>query len=60
MEQIEFPYNPDQLSAYAETFGTYVISLKDGTVVKHDPKDVDGFEKWLQQHNIRNINGGGN
>lgn len=55
MEQVEFPYKPEELSAYAETFGTYVISLKNGSVVNYDPKDAKSFEEWLQQHNVRNI-----
>lgn len=60
MELQDFPYTPEELSAYAETFGTFVISLKDGSVVKYDPKDVDAFEQWLSTHNVRNINAADN
>lgn len=60
MEQQDFPYTPEELSAYAETFGTFVISLKDGSVVKHDPKNADEFEQWLSTHNVRNINAAAN
>ncbi len=52
----EFNYTPEELSAFAETFGTFVISLKNGEVVEHEPKDEEGFRRWLADHNIRNVN----
>ena len=55
MPNIDFPYKAEELSAFANTFGTFVISLKNGQVVKHEPKDEGGFYKWLTKHKVRDI-----
>lgn len=52
----DFKHTPEELSAFAETFGTFVISLKNGTVVEHEPKDLEAFRAWLAENNVRNIN----
>lgn len=56
MPNQDFNYAPEDLSAFAETIGTFVISLKNGEVVEHEPKDLEAFRKWLAENNIRNIN----
>ena len=56
MPNTNFPYHPDDLSAFIETVGMFVISLKDGSIVSHNPDDLEAFHNWLIQHDIRDIN----
>ncbi len=53
MPNTDFPYNVEDLSAFAVTFGTFIISLKNGEIVHHDPKDEERFRQWLIENNVR-------
>jgi hypothetical protein len=48
-----FPYAPEELSAFAVTFGTFIISLKNGQIIHHDPADEEAFKQWLLEHEVR-------
>lgn len=51
----EFEYSAEELSAYTFSIGTFIISLKNGKVTNFSPVDVEGFNKWLTKHRVRNI-----
>lgn len=53
MPNTDFPYTVEELSAFAVTFGTFIISLKNGQIVHHDPTDEASFRQWLIENNIR-------
>ncbi len=53
MPNTDFPYMVEELSAFAVTFGTFIISLKNGQIVHHDPKDEENFRQWLIENNVR-------
>ncbi len=51
-----FEFSGTQVSAYIFSIDTFVISLKDGRVVRFTTDDPELFERWLQHHGARNIN----
>ena len=44
-----------ELSAFAVTIDCFILSLKNGTVVRFMPDDLGEFYHWLIIHNIRDI-----
>jgi hypothetical protein len=51
-----FEYSADQLSAYLNTgFGFFMLSLKNGDIVRYQPDDVEQFCRWLTEQKIRNV-----
>lgn len=55
MPNTNFPYKAEDLSAFAVTFGTFIISLKNGQIVHHEPKDEEKFRQWLIENNVRHL-----
>ncbi|MDX2001791.1 MAG: hypothetical protein SFW35_05140 [Chitinophagales bacterium] len=51
----EFEYSATELSAYAFSVGTYIISLKGGKMTSFEPKDIAAFRSWLNVHRVRDI-----
>lgn len=51
----DFEYAGSQLSAFALSIDTFVISLKDGNTTRFRPEDVEDFKKWLAKHRVRDI-----
>lgn len=51
----EFEYMATELSAFSSSVGTFVISLKSGTIVHFTPKDTEDFKAWLLVHRVRDI-----
>lgn len=51
-----FDYHIELLSAYALCIDIFVISLKNGNIIRHSPYDVQGFNDWLCKHSVRDIN----
>lgn len=50
-----FPHRADELSAYIYGAGVFVLSLRSGEVIHHEPEDTDAFRNWLQYHRIRDV-----
>lgn len=50
-----FSHHHNDLSAFAITLGTFVISLKNGNIVHHTPEDLDSFLLWLRNGNVREV-----
>lgn len=50
-----FLYQPGELSAFAVTYGIFVISLKNGSIIHYTPDDEEGFYNWLMSVNIREV-----
>lgn len=51
----EFDYSATELSAYAYSVGTFIISLKGGKMVHFSPEDAEAFKAWLTKHKVRDI-----
>jgi hypothetical protein len=51
---LEFPAS--ELSAFAVTIDCFIISLKNGNIIKFTPDNVGDFYHWLIIHDIRDIN----
>lgn len=51
----EFTFEASELSAFANTFGTFIISLKNGNIVHYTPEDEAAFYEWLQASNVREV-----
>ncbi|MCB0699121.1 MAG: hypothetical protein KDC11_04700 [Chitinophagaceae bacterium] len=56
MGTISFEHQPESLSAFGITCGIFVISLKNGNLVHHDPEDTESFYNWLLENGIREVN----
>jgi sRNA-binding regulator protein Hfq len=50
-----FPYNAEELSAFILSIDTFIISLKNGQVVKHATEETEPFYNWLVSNNVRDI-----
>jgi hypothetical protein len=50
-----FPYKAEELSAFLLSIDTFIISLKNGQVVKHATDDTKPFYDWLVEHDVRDI-----
>lgn len=50
-----FTYAAKELSAFIYGAGIFVISLKNGEVINHEPADVAAFQEWLNHHKIRDV-----
>lgn len=53
MSTIDFEYHPDELSSYAVSFGTFIIALKSGDIVHHEPEDSMQFHEWLRDNEVQ-------
>jgi len=50
-----FPYTATEISAFAVTYGIFVISLKNGRIIQHKPEAEDDFYNWLMSLDIREV-----
>ena len=50
-----FAFAATELSAYAYSIGTFIISLKNGSTTQFSPVDVEDFRDWLATHRIRDV-----
>lgn len=55
----DFIYSAQSLSAFNMYLGAFIISLKDGSIVRYEPKDAILFKEWLLRHGVRDIESGG-
>jgi|GEM_PF-1046635 len=51
-----FEHDAAELSAYAFSIDTFIISLKDRRIIRFVTTQPDDFLQWLQHHAIRNVN----
>lgn len=50
-----FPYKADELSAFLLSIDTFIISLKNGQIVKFVTTETTAFYNWLVKNNVRDI-----
>jgi len=53
-----FIYSAKSISAFSMYLGVFIISLKDGNIVRYEPKDSVRFREWLLRHSVRDMEGG--
>lgn len=51
----DFDHPASQLSAFSLCIDVFIISLKNGEIVKFKPDDVAHFKKWLYRFRVRDI-----
>jgi len=51
----DFDHPASQLSAYTLCIDIFIISLKNGEIVRFKPVDIVHFEQWLKKHSVRDI-----
>ena len=51
----DFPHAPEELSAFAYTFDIFVISLKNGSIIRYQALDYKTFYGWLIINGVRDI-----
>ena len=47
-----FEYKAEEIHKYIYTVGVFTISLRNGKIIHHDPKDSEAFKQWLDNNNI--------
>lgn len=52
----DFNHEAQELSAFANSKGTFTISLKNGQVIHYTPIDEQEFRQWLLNSAIREVN----
>lgn len=51
----KFEYKAVELSAFSFCIDTFVISLKNGSIIHFVAEDAPGFKAWLIKHGVRDI-----
>lgn len=51
----DFDHSASQLSAFSLCIDIFIISLKNGEIVKFKPDDISHFKEWLNRFNVRDI-----
>ncbi|MDN3692299.1 hypothetical protein QWZ06_08490 [Chryseobacterium tructae] len=51
----DFDHPASQLSAFSFCIDIFIISLKNGEIVRFKPDDIAHFKKWLSRFKIRDI-----
>lgn len=51
-----FGHEAAELSAYAFSIDTFILSLKDRSIIRFVTDRPDDFKQWLDHHGIRNVN----
>ncbi|GGC41983.1 hypothetical protein GCM10011386_37650 [Parapedobacter defluvii] len=52
----DFGHSAAELSAFAISLDVFIISLKNGKIVRFIPKDANQFRVWLRKSGIRDVN----
>lgn len=50
-----FAYTAAQLSAYIYVLNTFIISLKNGQLIRYRPDDIQSFTHWLSANRLRHV-----
>lgn len=50
-----FPYQAEDLSAYALCLDIFVISLHSREVIRFSTPDTEAFHNWLRFHKVRDV-----
>lgn len=51
-----FAYDAGELSAYLYSgFSFFILSLRNGDIIRHYPGDVAAFAQWLEDNQVRNV-----
>ncbi len=51
----DFEYTAGQLFKFLAASDFFTIMLKNGDIIHFAPKNVSGFQKWLEENNIPSI-----
>ncbi|RDC55352.1 hypothetical protein DU508_17415 [Pedobacter chinensis] len=51
----DFDYTASQLSAFSLCIDIFIISLKNGEIVKFKPNDIAHFKEWLNHFKVRDV-----
>lgn len=51
----DFKHRVEEISAYLYVHCTFIIALKNGTVIRYTTSEWRAFDAWLKEHNIRNV-----
>lgn len=51
----KFDHPAAQLSAFSLCIDVFIISLKNGEIVKFKPNEIEHFKEWLERFKVRNI-----
>ncbi|WP_028298572.1 hypothetical protein [Olivibacter sitiensis] len=51
----EFDYPASHLSAFSLCIDVFIISLKNGEIVRFKPNEIAHFKEWLRRFNVRDI-----
>lgn len=51
----EFDHPATQLSAFSLCIDVFIISLKNGEIVRFKPKEIAHFKEWLNRFQVRDI-----
>ena len=55
MHENHFPYTAAELSAFILSIDTFIISLKNGQIVRYETQDTNKFYNWLIENHVRDI-----
>lgn len=50
-----FDHPASQLSAFSLCIDVFIISLKNGEIVRFRPNEIAHFKEWLTRFNVRDI-----
>lgn len=50
-----FAFAAVDIKKFMMTFGLFTLSLHNGTIIHHEPKNAAEFKGWLELHDIENL-----
>lgn len=50
-----FNHSPNELSAFHLSLNSFVLSLKNGKLIRFAPEDTEAFLHWLKKNRIKDI-----
>lgn len=51
----DFDHPASQLSAFTFCIDLFILSLKNGEIVRFEPEDILHFGEWLKKNGVRDI-----
>jgi hypothetical protein len=50
-----FAYPAAEVKKFMMAFGIFTLSLQNGAIIHHHPKDTALFKAWLELHRVENL-----
>ncbi|GGM88327.1 hypothetical protein GCM10010967_21160 [Dyadobacter beijingensis] len=50
-----FDYQSNEVCKFLQTYSTFTLMLRNGSIIHYQPEHVTDFQRWLSHHQIEDI-----